>query len=79
MINFPRKAVTLGMRQILDSKRIRLYCRNDIPTIDWANTVLRLAVLGEPGEDYPVTLLTDHDDYRVIADLATAQTPKHIL
>lgn len=79
LINFPRKAVTLGIRQIMDARRIRLYCRNDVPTLDWANTVLRLAVLGEPGDDYPVTYLREHRDYKVITDQNTAKKPKYIL
>ncbi|MFB6218654.1 MAG: 6-phosphogluconolactonase [Halobacteriaceae archaeon] len=77
--NFPRKAVTVGMNQVLDADRVRLYCRNDVPTLDWANTVLRLATLGDPGPDYPVTYLTDHDDYRVVTDERTAATPSHVL
>ncbi|MCD6318156.1 glucosamine-6-phosphate isomerase [Candidatus Aerophobetes bacterium] len=79
LINFPRKAVTLGMRQIMSARRIRLYCRNDVPTLDWANTVLRLAVLGEPGDDYPVTYLREHRDYKVITDQNTAKKPRYIL
>ncbi|RKY70878.1 MAG: glucosamine-6-phosphate isomerase, partial [Candidatus Latescibacterota bacterium] len=58
--NFPRKAFTLGMRQILGSRRIVLYCRNGGP-YDWANTVLRLALFGEPGDDYPVTYIRGKD------------------
>lgn len=77
--NFPRKAVTVGMNQILGADRVRLYCRNDIPTLDWANTVLRLAVLGEPGPDYPVTYLTEHNDFTVVTDERTASKPDHVL
>ena len=58
--NFPRRAWTLGMKECLAADRIELYCRNDIPGIDWANTVLRLAALGEPGDDYPVTWIRRH-------------------
>lgn len=79
LVNFPKKALTIGMNQVLNSERVRLYCRNDIANIDWANTVLRLAVLGIPGEDYPVTFLTEHDNYKVITDRSTAQKPKHVL
>jgi glucosamine-6-phosphate deaminase len=78
LINFPRKAVTLGMRQILGAKRIRLYCRNGI-ALDWANTVLRLAVFGKPGDDYPVTYIRDHEDYVVVTDEATASKPRFII
>lgn len=79
LVNFPRKALTIGMQQVLNSESVRLYCRNDIPKIDWANTVLRLSVLGRPGEDYPVTFLTNHEDCRVITDRATVQSPKYVL
>lgn len=79
LVNFPRKALTLGMNQILGADRIRLYCRNDIPGIDWANTALRLAVLGNPGDDYPVTYIRGHRDWMVITDRNTAGIPKHVL
>jgi len=77
--NFPHKAWTLGMRECLGAERIELYCRNDIPGIDWANTVLRLAVLGEPGDDYPVTWIRKHANYQVVTDRATAQCPVNLL
>ena len=76
--NFPRYGITLGMRQILEAKRIRLYCRNGID-LDWANTVLRLAVLGAPGDDYPVTYIRDHEDYLVVTDEDTLKQPQIIL
>ena len=68
----------LGMRQILGARRIRLYCRNGIP-LDWANTVLRLAVLGKPGDDYPVTYVRDHNDYMVVTDEDTVRKPKFVI
>ncbi len=77
--NFPRRALTLGLRQCLGAKRIRLYCRNDVPDLDWANTVLRLAALGEPGDDYPVTWIREHPDWQVITDRNTASRPEQLL
>lgn len=74
----PRKGITLGMRQILGARRIRLYCRNGI-ALDWANTVLRLALFGRPGDDYPVTHIRDHKDYVVVTDEDTARKPRFIL
>ena len=74
----PRKGVTLGMRQLLGAKRIRLYCRNGI-ALDWANTVLRLALFGVPGDDYPVTYIRDHKDYRIVTDEDTARRPRYVL
>ena len=53
---FPRDAYTIGMKQILASQHIRLYCRNGTP-FDWANTILRIALFGTPGDDYPVTYI----------------------
>ncbi|MDA0346760.1 MAG: hypothetical protein O3C43_11435 [Verrucomicrobia bacterium] len=76
--NFPQYGITLGMRQILEAKRIRLYCRNGID-LDWANTVLRLAVLGAPGDDYPVTYIRDHEDCLVVTDEDTLKQPQIIL
>ena len=77
--NFPRRALTLGMAQCLGAKRVRLYVRNDIPGLQWANTVLRLAVFGSPGHDYPVTYLREHPDWVVVTDRNTAAPAKHIL
>lgn len=76
--NYPRKGITLGMRQLLGAKRIRLYCRNGIE-LDWANTVLRLALLGETGDDYPVTHIRKHKDYQIVTDEETLQKPKVIV
>ena len=74
---FPRYAYTLGMRQILGARRIRLYCRNGCE-FDWANAVLRLALFGEPGDDYPVTHIRDRD-YAVVTDRETLATPRHTI
>jgi len=77
--NFPRRALTLGMAQCLGAARVRLYVRNDIQGIQWANTVLRLAVLGTPGWDYPVTYARAHPDWLVVTDRNTAAPPEHLL
>ncbi len=74
---FPRYAYTLGMKEILASRRIRLYCRNGI-ALDWANTVLRLALFGEPGDDYPVTHIRGLD-YVIVTDRDTLASPRHLL
>ena len=74
---FPREAYTLGMKQILDARRLRLYCRNGIP-LDWANAVLRLALFGEPGDDYPVTHIRGRD-YVITTDRATLAKPEVVV
>lgn len=65
------------MREILAARRIRLYCRNGI-ALDWANTVLRLALFGAPGDDYPVTHNRGRD-YVIVTDRDTLQAPRHVL
>lgn len=74
---FPRCAYTLGMRQILNARRIVLCCRNGCE-FDWANTVLRLALFGEPGNDYPVTYIRDKN-YLIITDKQTLRSPENII
>lgn len=78
LVNFPREAYTLGMQQILNARRIRLYCRNSTD-LDWANAVLRLALLGSPADDYPVTHIRHHADYVITTNEYTLQSPKYIL
>ena len=67
----PPMAVTLGMRDILAARRIRLYCQGGT----WQRTILRIALLGEEDVDYPATLLQSHPDYVIITDQETAQAP----
>ena len=74
---YPRYGFTLGMKEILASRRIRLYCRNGCE-FDWANTVLRLALFGQPGDDYPVTHIRDRD-YTIITDRETVVSPQIVL
>ena len=75
---FPRKAYTLGLKQILGARKIRLACRNGI-ALDWANTVLRLTLLGAPGEDYPCTFVNQHADYKIFTDHDTLRQPEILL
>lgn len=79
LVNFPRRAITLGLRQILGARKVFLMSRNASPAMDWANTVLRLAALGKPGDDYPVTHLRGHGSYLIAVDRATASAPQIVL
>jgi glucosamine-6-phosphate deaminase len=76
--NFPKEAFTIGMKQILNARKIRLYCRNGTP-YDWANTILRIALFGVSGDDYPVTHIRNHPDYQIITDKDTLACPKNML
>jgi glucosamine-6-phosphate deaminase len=65
----PPMAVTLGMRDILASRRIRLYCAAG----ERHRAVFRIAVAGEVASDYPVTLVQGHPDAEIVIDEAGAQ------
>ncbi len=65
----PPMAVTLGMRDILSSRRIRLYCTGG----ERHRAIFRRAVAGEISPDYPVSLVQSHPYAEVIADEATAR------
>ncbi len=64
----PPMAVTLGMKDVLASRRIRLYCAGG----ERHRAIFRIAVAGEVTTDYPVTLLQGHPDAIVHTDRATA-------
>ena len=78
IVNFPRKALTIGMRQIMNSKRIRLISLNVSP-LDWATTILRISLFGKIGDDFPVTYIRTHKDWKIISDHETAKCPKYII
>jgi glucosamine-6-phosphate deaminase len=67
----PSLAVTLGMRELLGARRIRLYAEAG----SWKQTILRILLFCEPTVDYPVTLVHDHPDVEVVVDAASAQCP----
>jgi glucosamine-6-phosphate deaminase len=67
----PPLAVTLGMRELLSARRLRLY----LDTGSWKQTILRILLFSEPDVDYPATLARDHLDLLVVADAQTAACP----
>lgn len=64
----PPMAVTLGMKDVLASRKIRLYCAAG----ERHRAIFRIAVAGEVSTDYPVTLVQGHPDAEVLTDEATA-------
>lgn len=74
--NFPRRAITLGMKQCLGARRLLLMTRNESKEFFWANTILRISALGQPGDDYPVTHVRKHPNYTIATDIETAKAPK---
>lgn len=72
--HIPKLAVTVGMRQILASTRIRL-CLNR----PWQRAVLRKLLYGEVSASFPVSLLRGHPDVAILATREVAQPPEFAL
>lgn len=60
----PPVAITLGMKDLLSSRRLRFIS----DTGSWKRTVIRYFLFGEPTLEYPVTLTQSHADVMVVAD-----------
>jgi glucosamine-6-phosphate deaminase len=67
----PPMSVTLGMRECLSAKKIRLYS----DTGAWKQTALRVALFSGPTPEYPITLLQQHADALITATIETARHP----
>ena len=67
----PPMSVTLGVRECLSAKRVRVFS----DTGAWKQTALRVALFSEPTPEYPMTLLQRHPDAIVTATLETARHP----
>jgi glucosamine-6-phosphate deaminase len=65
----PPMAVTIGMREILSARRLRLFLAGG----ERHRAIFRMTLLAEPTSDYPSTLLQGHPDCIVHTDEATAQ------
>nr|MDD6335207.1 hypothetical protein [bacterium] len=67
----PPMSVTMGLKECLSAKRVRLYS----DTGAWKQTALRAALFLPPDPEYPMTLLQEHPDAMVIATRETASHP----
>ena len=67
----PPMSVTLGMKELLSAKKIRLFS----DTGPWKQTALRVALFGPITAEYPMTLLQGHVDVVLTATKATARHP----
>lgn len=74
--NFPRRAITMGMKQCIEARKILVMTRNETPFLNWANTIVRIAALGRPGDDYPVTHMRHHKNLCIVTDRNTLKKPK---
>jgi glucosamine-6-phosphate deaminase len=67
----PPMSITLGMKECLSAKKVRLYS----DTGAWKQTALRVALFSEETAEYPITLLQKHPDALLTATFETASHP----
>ena len=67
----PPMSITLGIRECLTAKRVRVYS----DTGSWKQTALRVALFSDPVAEYPMTLLQTHPNARITATRETARHP----
>lgn len=67
----PPMSVTLGVRECLSAKKVRVFS----DTGAWKQTALRVALFGPGTPDYPLTLLQEHPDALITATVETARHP----
>jgi glucosamine-6-phosphate deaminase len=67
----PPMAITIGMKDLLAAKRIRLLS----DTGAWKQTVIRVLLFSQPTIEYPVTFVQGHPDVSVVVDRVTAAPP----
>ncbi|MBE2275603.1 MAG: hypothetical protein IAE87_04835 [Rhodobacteraceae bacterium] len=71
----PPMAVTIGMSDILSSKRLLLISDGGA----WKQHTLRVLLMAEPRVDYPCTLAQEHPNCEVWVDARTAEPPPGII
>jgi len=67
----PPMSITLGVKECLSAKKVRVYS----DTGAWKQTALRVALFADPTVEYPMTLLQSHPDAVITATLDTATHP----
>ena len=67
----PPMSITLGIKECLSAKKVRVYS----DTGAWKQTALRVALLAVPNVEYPMTLLQRHSDAIITATRETARHP----
>jgi glucosamine-6-phosphate deaminase len=67
----PPMSVTLGVKECLSAKKVRLFS----DTGAWKQTALRVALFGPLTPEYPMTLLQEHPDALLTATVDTARHP----
>ncbi len=66
----PNKAVTIGIKQILEARKVRLGVFRD-----WHRAVVRQAAYGEVSAAFPASLLQNHPDALIYANAVASAQP----
>lgn len=67
----PEFAVTVGMKEILESRRVRVYMNRP-----WQSAIVRKILHGPPTPGVPASLLQDHPDVRLTIADYVAELPQ---
>jgi glucosamine-6-phosphate deaminase len=67
---FPKWCITIGMKEILSSRKIRLYMFRD-----WHRSVARRALYGEIDAKFPVSFIQEHEDSKITISKYVAEKP----
>lgn len=67
----PPMSVTLGVKECLSARKVRLFS----DTGSWKQTALRVALFGPLTPEYPITLCQEHPDALLTATVSTASHP----
>jgi glucosamine-6-phosphate deaminase len=67
----PPMSVTLGIKECLSARKVRLFS----DTGSWKQTALRVALFGPVTPEYPITLCQEHPDAMLTATISTASHP----
>jgi glucosamine-6-phosphate deaminase len=67
----PPMSITLGIKECLSAKKVRLYS----DTGAWKQTALRVGLFSDITAEYPLTLLQEHPDALITATIETASHP----
>lgn len=66
----PEWCITIGLKEILSARKIRLYCFRD-----WHGAVVREAIFGPKTAECPLSLFRDHDDVMITLTSNASKMP----
>lgn len=68
--DMPKMCITIGMKEILSARKIKLYCFRD-----WHGAIVREGIFGERTAACPLSLLRDHADVEITLTSNAAKMP----